>query len=216
MSVSVVQWGEGRSLELPRIVALLKAGGVLVYPTETVYGMGTALSAGDDGVEKVRSAKGAAPGRPYLVLAGDQEAAFSLWTHVSPLARTLSEEAWPGPLTLVGPARDGLPRSLLGWASAGEGTDELLPTISVRVPGDPRLLELVRLLGEPLVSTSANLAGAEAPETFEAVALERLGPDLAIDGGACSAGTPSTLVSVLGTRPRLLRAGAWPFEERAG
>jgi len=214
VAVSIVRWREGGSLELPRIVASLRAGGMLVYPTETVYGMGTALSAGDEGVERVRRAKGAAPGRPYLVLVGDSEAAFALWSTVSPLARTLSERAWPGPLTLVGPARADLPQSLLGWTDGGgDGGEASIPTISVRVPGDPRLRELVEALGEPLVSTSANPAGDAPPDTFEAVALERLAPDLAVDGGACPSGTPSTLVSVVGSCPRLLRAGAWPFDE---
>ncbi|HCP48130.1 MAG TPA: threonylcarbamoyl-AMP synthase [Deltaproteobacteria bacterium] len=210
---SVIRWVEGGSLELARTVELLLGGGLLVYPTETVYGIGTALSAGDPGVERVRRAKGSAPGRPYLVLAGDRDAAFSLWTRVSPAARAMALEAWPGPLTLVGPARDGLPQSLLGHVELEGTLTGRVPTISVRVPGDPRLVELLQALGQPLVSTSANPAGAPPPDRFDGVDLDSLAPDLAIDGGVCRAGTPSTIISVVGDRPRLLRAGAWPFEE---
>ncbi len=174
----------------------------MVHPTETFYGIGTALSAGDAGVDRVRVAKRAPGGRPYLLLAADTEMAFTLWTEASPQARELAERAWPGPLTLVGPARDGLPGSLLG-SLAGAAS------VSVRVPGLASARALSKSLGEPFVSTSANRSGQPPPTSFDEVDLEALAPDLALNGGTCPGGEPSTLVSVVGERLEVLREGAW-------
>lgn len=186
---------------LDPVVAVLRAGGLLVYPTETVYGLGVAVSAGDEGIARIRDAKGSPPGRPFLVLAADLRRAFALWSVVPPLARRLAEAAWPGPLTLIGAARPGLPPSLLG---DHEGT----PTLSVRVPGDARLRALLSNLGDALVSTSANPAGEPAPHRLEDVALDALAPDAVVDGGDCPGGAASTLVSLVGA-PRIVRSGAW-------
>ncbi len=183
------------------VVASLRAGGLLLYPTETVYGLGVALSAGDAGVERVRAAKGSPRGRPYLVLAADLRRAFALWSRVPPPARRLAVAAWPGPLTMIGPARPGLPPSLLGDV---DGT----PTISVRVPGDARLRGLLSRLEDVLVSTSANRAGDPPSACLDDIEVAALGPDLVVDGGPCPGGAPSTLVTVVGP-PRILRAGAW-------
>jgi L-threonylcarbamoyladenylate synthase len=204
----VTVWPAGEARDLLRLVAALRSGALLVYPTETVYGIGTALSAGEAGLERTRAAKRSPPGRPYLLVAADPETAFSLWRELPAAARDLAARAWPGPLTLVGAARPGLPPSLLGR----DDFAPVAPTVSVRVPGEPRLLALLRALGEPLVSTSANLAGAPPPVRFEDVQVSDLAPDLAIDGGPCPEGEPSTLVSVVAPGPpRLLRAGAWPW-----
>jgi len=183
------------------VVDALRAGRLLLYPTETVYGLGVAVSAGDDGVARVRSAKGSPPGRPFLVLAADVRRAFALWSRVPPLARRLADAAWPGPLTLIGPARPGLPDSLLGDVDG-------VPTISVRVPGDARLRGLLSALEDALVSTSANRAGEAPTHRLEDVDVDALSPDLVVDGGDCPGGAPSTLVTLVGP-PRILRPGAW-------
>lgn len=193
---------------LAAAVAALRAGGLVVHPTETVYGIGTALSAGEPGLVRVRRAKRCAPGRPFLLLASDEEEAFALWAEVTAAARDLARRAWPGPLTLVGPAGCGLPPSLLGRERY---RGSWVHTLSVRVPGDPFVRELLAALGEPIVSTSANVSGMPPPATFAEVDLEALAPDLAIDRGRCPAGTPSTVLSVLTDPPTLLRAGAWPW-----
>ncbi|MEE2830472.1 MAG: Sua5/YciO/YrdC/YwlC family protein, partial [Myxococcota bacterium] len=109
--------------------ATLRRGGLVVYPTETVYGIGTALSAGDAGGARVRAAKGSPAGRPFLLLAASTEASLALWSEVPPWARELAAEAWPGPLTLVGPAREGLPACVTGTAADGRAS------LAVRVPG---------------------------------------------------------------------------------
>ena len=188
------------------LASAFRSGALVVYPTETVYGIGTALSAGDSGVARIRAAKGSPPGRPFGVLAADIDSAFELWRDVTGPARRLGSRAWPGPLTLVGPARVGLPSSLLGDVGG-------VSTISVRVPGDPWLLGLLRAIGEPIVSTSANRAGEPPPIRYEDIDLDSLAPDLAVDRGGCRGGVPSTLVSMLQDPPELLRAGAFPWPE---
>ena len=122
---------------------------------------------------------------------------------------SLAQRYWPGPLTMIGPARQGLPESLLGSVETG-GVRRA--TVSVRVPGDERIRELISLLGEPLLSTSANLRGAGAPVAFSDVDLESLAPDLAVDAGACPGGKPSTLVSLMGDEPLVLRQGSLVLE----
>jgi len=189
--------------EFASVVSTLKAGGLVVYPTEAVYGLGTALSAGAAGVARVRAAKGSVADRPYLLLVADAEAAFSLWSEVTPAARSLAEAAWPAALTLIGPARAGLPPGVLG-----EGPNGQL-TVAVRVPEDTWLLNLLVALDEPLLSTSANLVGGAAPSRFGDVPLGALAPDLAIDRGDCAGGSPSTLVSCL-DGVVVLREGGYP------
>jgi L-threonylcarbamoyladenylate synthase len=189
--------------EVASAVTTLRAGGLLVYPTEAVYGLGTALSVGEAGVERVRAAKGSVAERPYLLLVASVDAAFALWSEVTPSARSLAEAAWPAPLTIIGPARAGLPSGVLGEGPVGQ------PTVAVRVPGDAWLLSLLVALDEPLLSTSANLAGEAAPSRFCDVPLGALAPDLAIDRGDCSGGKPSTLVSCW-EGVVVLREGGYP------
>lgn len=195
--------------ELGGAVATLKAGGLLVYPTETVYGIGTALSSGEAGIQRVRAAKGSTASRPFILLAPTSAEAFSLWSEVPSSARGLADEAWPAPLTIIGPARDGLPPGVLGEGPSGQ------PSVAVRVPGDPWLLSLLAALGEPLLSTSANLAGGIAPRRFVDIPLGALAPDLAIDRGDCVGGQASTLVCCLeGTR--VLREGGYSLPSISG
>jgi L-threonylcarbamoyladenylate synthase len=194
--------------ELELLVEILAGGGLALLPTETVYGLHTALSAGEPGLERIRVAKGSPASRPFLLLAPDEQTAFSLWSRVPDIARDLARRAWPGPLTLVGPAGDGLPAGLLGEARH-DGL--VVPTVSVRVPGDPWLRLVLSTLAEPLVSTSANRAGAPPPVDFGDVDVEGLDPDVVIDRGRCAGGTPSTLLSVVSGQPELIRPGAWPW-----
>ena len=192
------------------VLALLRQGALCVYPTETVYGIGVALSAGQEGVERVRAAKRSPQDRPYILLAASPEMAFALWSEVPLAARILAWSEWPGPLTLVGPAREGLPAGVLG-AAERPGLDmmESVSTVSVRVPGDPALCQLISRLGEPILSTSANLAGAPAPLGYGALDLDALAPDLVLVSERCPGGLPSTVLTVVEEPPRVLRQGAW-------
>jgi L-threonylcarbamoyladenylate synthase len=173
-------------------------GGVIVYPTETLYGIGAnALDPG--AVELVARVKRRPDRKPMLVIVRDAGAAAGLVASVPASARALMEAFWPGPLTIVFPAAAGLPAGL----TAGTGT------IGVRVPSSPFCLALLRACGVPVTSTSANLAGEPPPRTTDAI-RRALGPAirLYVDAGELPASPPSTVVSVAGPVPRLLREGA--------
>jgi L-threonylcarbamoyladenylate synthase len=181
-------------------VAALKAGGLVVHPTETVYGIGCALSAGGAGIARLRAAKGIEGDRPFLLVAADEDAAFALWRRVSHTAGALAEAYWPGALSLVAAARDGLPVGVLG---GGE-----VPTIGVRVPAHEGLRRLLVALGEPMLSTSANPHGQEPSRVLPS---DLLGADLALDEGPCPGGRPSTILSTLEDPPKVLREGPIPW-----
>lgn len=170
----------GLDAGLDAAVAVLRAGGLVIHPTETVYGIGALRS----GAGAICAAKGSPPGRPFLCVAANAEQAFGLWSRVPDLARALAAEHWPGPLSLIGPA--------------GEGT------VGVRVPGHPGLRRLLAALGEPMISTSANRAGEPPSTTFP---RDLLGVALALDGGPCPGGTPSTILDLTSAPPRVLRPG---------
>lgn len=185
--------------------ALLRAGGLVVYPTETFYGLG-ALATLPAALDRLASAKLRPPGKPLPLVAADARTAFALWDRVPDAARVLAEAFWPGPLTLVARAAPGLPRSLT-----------MDGTVGVRVPGSPVARELCRLAGGAVVSTSANPSGGEPPATvgqLDPGLLERV--DGVLDGGPCPGGLPSTVVAVDGEVPRIVRAGAIAWDELLG
>ncbi len=190
--------GEAEAVGLA--AAVLARGGLLIYPTDTLYALGCrALDGAAAG--RVRTAKGRDDGKPLpLVIAGLEqfEAVCARRPHV---LAALAERFWPGPLSLVVPAARGLAETV----TCGTGT------VAVRVPDLEFALSLCRLAG-PVVSTSANRAGNLAPASCEA-AVREVGEfaELAIDSGE-GLRTPSTLVDLTGAEPRLLRAGAVPWE----
>jgi L-threonylcarbamoyladenylate synthase len=173
-------------------------GEVIVYPTETVYGLGArALDAG--AVAAVSALKGRSEGKPILVLVSSRTMLQRVAGPVSAAAEALMTAFWPGPLTLVFPAVDGLPAEL----TAGGGT------VGVRIPAHSFCLQLVDLLDEPLTSTSANLTGRPVPgsmEELEGTFGDRVGAYL--DAGILPPSLPSTVVDVTGSVPVVLRAGA--------
>jgi L-threonylcarbamoyladenylate synthase len=180
--------------------AALRAGEILLYPTDTMYAVGGLVLAAE-AARRVRAAKGREAGKALPALAADEGQARELCGAVADRAWVLARVFWPGPLTLVLPASPALPREV-----AGEGT------IAVRVPAHGLARDICRLAG-PLISTSANRSG-EPPALTCAAAIASLGEEVAfaIDGGPGSP-TPSTIVDVTGPEPRLLRAGAVPWED---
>lgn len=193
---SAVEWAARRAAEV------LAAGGLVVHPTETVYGLG------GDGSEasnaRIARIKGREAGKPLILLTPDVSALKArfpgiVWTAE---AVQLAARFWPGPLTLVVPGGDA-PRGLLG-PSGG---------LAVRMSPDPIIRALLERWGRPMTSTSANRSGEPAPRNLdEAAAVLRAGAELggdllAIDGGPREEGRASTIVSLLGTRPILLREG---------
>ena len=177
-----------------RATAALHEGGLLIYPTDTLYALGgLALKAGVG--RKVREAKGREEGKPLPLVASGLEQVRSVCSSWPEAAARLAARFWPGPLSLVLAARAEVPREV----TAGTAT------VAVRVPAR----ELTRRLcsGGPLIATSANRAGKAAPWTCrEAVATVGASAALALDGGPGRLAS-STLVDLTGDGPRLLRAG---------
>lgn len=181
--------------------AALRAGELVIYPTDTLYALGAQASS-PLAVERVRTAKGREAGKALPLVASDAAQAATLSASWPAAARVLAGRFWPGPLTLVVPAAPALPAEV----TAGTGS------VAVRVPGLATARRLCALAG-PLVSTSANVAGGVAPSTCdEAVTALGEAVSLALDAGP-GGRTPSTIVDVTGSIPRLLRPGAVPWRE---
>jgi len=180
---------------LPRALDVLRAGGLVAFPTDTVYGLG-ASAFDEHAIQRIYLAKQRPPDKAIPVLLGDLEDLTRICPKVPPLASRLAQRFWPGPLTLVVPKRTGLPPSL----SADE-------TVGVRVPDHPAALRLLRTAG-PLAVSSANRSGGASPSTAEEV-LEQLAGriDLLLDGGRTPGGSPSTVADCRGGEPVILRAG---------
>ena len=182
---------------------VLKRGGLVAFPTETVYGLG-ANALDVDAVARVFEAKGRPRFDPLIVHVADLAAARRLVTHFPDIAEKLALRFWPGPLTLVLPKRDIVP----DLVTAG------LPTVGIRIPDHPLALELLRAAGVPIAAPSANLFGCVSPTTAAHVA-EQLGDriDLILDGGPCRVGVESTVLQVEPAPPTVLRLGGVTVEE---
>ena len=187
--------------ELDEAAAALRAGGLVAFPTETVYGLG-ALAASDAAVAALYAAKGRPAENPLIAHVADMAGAEAL-VDLGPLGRMLAQAFWPGPLTLAAPLRPAAPLSRL--ATAG------LPSAAVRVPAHPLARALLAAVGKAVVAPSANVSGAVSPTTADHV-LEGLSGRIAgvLDGGPCAVGLESTIVGVEGDRARLLRPGGLP------
>jgi L-threonylcarbamoyladenylate synthase len=180
-----------------RAVAVLRRGGLVAFPTETVYGLG-ADAADDAAVAKIYRVKGRPADHPLIVHIGDP-AQLDRWArNVPESARRLAQRFWPGPLTLV------LERSADVRDRVTGGQD----TIGLRIPGHPLALELLRAFGGGIAAPSANKFGRISPTTAEHVRRD-LGDevDLVLDGGPCEVGIESTIVDLSRGRPVLLRPG---------
>jgi L-threonylcarbamoyladenylate synthase len=181
---------------------VLTLGGLVAFPTETVYGLGAAA---DDpaAVARVFKVKGRPTAHPLIVHVADAAAFVDLTPEVSEAAARLAEKFWPGPLTLV------VPRGAAVLPSVTGGQD----TVAVRVPAHPVALALLRAYGRPIAAPSANRFGAVSPTTAEHVRTELGGAvDLVLDGGACAVGLESTIIDLTGSSPLVLRPGGVPVE----
>jgi L-threonylcarbamoyladenylate synthase len=186
--------------------SILRAGELVAFPTETVYGLG-ADALDDRAVARVYEAKGRPAFNPLIVHVHDLEVAerFAIF---DPAARILAEAFWPGPLTLVLPSRAG--SGLSDLVTAG------LPTVAIRVPAHGLARRLLETFGGPLAAPSANPSGAVSPTT-RAHVLDGLDGRIAavFEGGACPVGVESTIISFENAAPVLLRAGGLPVEDVA-
>lgn len=185
------------SPHIAEAVQHLRAGGVVAFPTETVYGLGA--DALDEGaVARVFALKQRPANNPLIVHVADAEMAKGLVQNWPPAAQALAARFWPGPLSIV------LPRASIVPASVAGGG----PNVAVRCPDHPLTLELLRALGRPLVGPSANPSGLVSPTTAAHV-REAFGPEevLVLDGGPCARGIESTVVTLAETPARVLRPG---------
>ena len=183
---------------IARGAEILRAGGLVAFPTETVYGIGADATDGE-AVARIYAAKGRPSFNPLIAHVPDLAAAERQGIFDA-RARLLAEAFWPGPLTLVVPAAPGIEVSDL--ARAG------LASVALRVPQHPVARRLIEATGRPVAAPSANRSGHVSPTTAAHVA-EDLGSriDLILDGGACPVGVESTIIACLDGPPRLLRPG---------
>lgn len=178
-------------------VALLRSGGLVVLPTDTVYGL-AARAASDGAVRRIYAAKGRAFDKPLQLLVASLELVEAV-AKLSPLDRARAARFLPGGLTLV---LEALPACPLSVRAGGA-------TVGVRVPAHPFALEVLRRLGEPVAATSANRSSEASPTTAGAAGQAMAGQvELIVDGGPCPAGRDSSVLDLTGTVPRLLREGA--------
>jgi len=181
----------------------LAEGGLVAFPTETVYGLG-ADAANPAAVAHLYQAKGRPAFNPLIAHVADLAAAQRI-ARFDSLATALAETFWPGPLTLVLPKTEACPVSDL--ATAG------LDTVAIRVPAHPVAHDILRAFGGPVVAPSANLSGHVSPTTAEHVNSDLAGRiDLIVDGGPVAVGVESTIVGCFET-PMLLRPGGLPRAE---
>lgn len=184
--------------------ALIRAGALVAFPTETVYGLG-ADAGNDQAVARIFEAKARPRINPLIVHLPDAAQA-ERHARLDARAARVAERFWPGPLTLVLPRRDDCGLSLL--CSAG------LDTVALRAPAHPIAQALLQASGRPIAGPSANASGKISPTRAEHVA-ESLGAkvSLILDGGPCPIGLESTVLDLSGARPSLLRPGAVTAEE---
>ena len=177
----------------------LRAGGVIVMPTDTLYGIG-ADATNETAVARVFDVKGRGDDKPLLVLAPDL-ATVERDVTLSSTARILADRFWPGPLTLIASRRSD--------ARLARGLNPAGTSIGVRVPNRAETLALLRALGRPITAPSANRTG-ETPARTATEALHTLGAlvDLVLDGDASRESEPSTIIDCAGARARLVREGA--------
>jgi len=184
---------------IERAAALIRAGRLVAFPTETVYGLGAnALDA--EAVARIFAAKNRPRTSPVIVHVASVEMARDLASEWPPAAETLARRYWPGPLTLVLPKQPRIPDIV----TAG------LPTVGLRMPAHPLALELIRASGVPIAAPSANRFTGLSPTLAEHVA--ELLADFVLDGGPAKVGIESTVLSLAG-EPCLLRPGVIPQPE---
>lgn len=192
--------GEPGVIELA--ARILRQGGIVAFPTETVYGLG-ADACNPIAVARIFEAKRRPKIDPLIVHVADPADATRYGVLEGAAARRLIDRFWPGPLTLVVPRREIVPRIV----TAG------LDTVALRCPAHPVAIELIRAAQSAVAAPSANLSGSVSPTEARHVADQLSGSiDLIVDGGRCGVGVESTIVA-LSDPPRLLRAGGIPIEE---
>lgn len=177
--------------------AILKSGGLVAFPTETVYGLGgDALN--PEASAKIYAAKGRPSDNPLIVHIADMEALKVLAKEIPQKARLLADRFWPGPLTMIMPKSDAVPYATTGG----------LDTVAIRMPSHPTAYELIRSSGVCIAAPSANTSGRPSPTTAQHVMEDLNGRiDMIIDSGKVDIGLESTIIDLSGDVPTILRPG---------
>lgn len=176
---------------------LIQNGGLVAFPTETVYGLG-ANGLDGEAVNRIFEAKGRPNDNPLILHVAKKSDVTKLWAHVPKLAKSLMDTFWPGPLTLIFMKADEVPYEV----TAG------LETVAIRMPSDKTARLLIQKSGVPIAAPSANRSGRPSPTTAEHVLADMDGRiPLILDGGPCRYGVESTVLSLVG-EPTILRPGA--------
>lgn len=179
----------------------LTAGKIIIYPTDTVYGLGANIFH-REAVLRIRELKGREQDKPFSCMISDHAQVQQLCTEIRDYALHLAAAFWPGPVTFVFRAKEEVPEVVV----SAEGK------IGLRVPAHAFIDRLMAIHGDPVVSTSANLSGEPPPTSIGMIRDEMLASvDLVVDAGPCPLQIPSTVVDVSGEQPALLRWGAVPF-----
>ena len=180
-----------------KAAAILQAGGLVALPTETVYGLG-ANGLSEEAVAKIFVAKGRPQDNPLILHVADISQIEDLCHSIPEKAYALAKAFWPGPLTMVLPAKDIVPKRTTGGLS----------TVAVRCPDCAITRRIIALAGVPIAAPSANLSGKPSTTTAQHVLDDHNGKiDCVVDGGPCKVGVESTIVDLTEERPRLLRPG---------
>jgi L-threonylcarbamoyladenylate synthase len=184
-------------------INVLKQGGIVAFPTDTVYGLGAAIN-GDQAVARVYMVKGRPRNMALPLLLADKSQIAEVAEAVPPIAWLLADKFLPGALTMVLLKSESVPDIITGSGK----------TVAIRIPAHPIPISLVRGLGTPIVGTSANLSGSPSTLTAEEVYTQLDDQvDLIINGGRCPGGKESTVIDLTGEIPLILREGAISREE---
>ena len=188
--------------ELKEAASILRSGGLVAFPTETVYGLGgNALD--EDAAGKIYAAKGRPSDNPLIAHVSCMEEVAPLVKEIPEAGRKLMEAFWPGPLTMIFPKSEKVPY----------GTTGGLDTVAIRMPDDPVANRLIALAGVPVAAPSANTSGRPSPTTADHVWQDMNGRiEMIIDGGPVGIGVESTIVDVSSAVPAVLRPGAITME----
>jgi len=189
--------------QIQRAVTILQQGGLVAYPTDTVYGLGACMT-DIAAVDRIFQVKGRPKGMALPVLLANRTQIEEIVTSVSPAARLLADAFFPGALTIILPKSDAIPDIITGGGK----------TIAFRIPNHPVPIALIKQLGKPIVGTSANMSGLNSALTAAEV-MKQIGDkiDMVIDGGQCPGGTESTVIDLSGDKPVIRRQGAISIEK---
>ena len=188
---------------IEKAAKILADGGLVAFPTETVYGLG-ADALNEDAVKRVYEAKGRPSDNPMIVHISRASDIGQMTRMLSPVIVDLIDNFWPGPLTLVVKKRDEIPKTTTGG----------LDTVAVRMPDNETARKLINLAGVPVAAPSANLSGRPSPTTYEHVVEDLDGKvDVILKGEPCRVGIESTVLDVTGETPMILRPGILTAEQ---